>query len=727
MSGAPIPDVSRLRGLLPGRELRHAPRLQWLGNPLAYAIGAPIVQVASVGTMLIAPRLLDPIAFGTFALLSSLFLYTSKADLGLSQLADREIAAQGRTGHELAVEMLRAWWIIAAVLLAITLPLVAVISFLSAWPFADTMLAIVGGAAFMVANGPVVLYRAGSHIWEFTTAALVLHAGLTLPRLAGLLIAGVTGCFAVLAFWYGSLALLLSRDGLTRPSTSTPLIPLLRRALPLFAFNGLWLLYMSSNRWISAALSSPHDLGLFAFGANLSLAALGLLATISQVRYPKLVAHIAQTEPGGASNLIEREAMRLGLALTVGVLIAIPLLPAGIRLAFPGYEGSVSATTGLAVSCIPLGVAAWVIPMIIPLSERPGADALWLFVPAFAALIVAMIVGNRIAGIAGQAWACAVAGLLLIAGIALLLRHLHILSLKAMLRLVLLQAVFVAGVFSVARAADPAPGVPEVAYDAAAPIVAFPPAGYPLAFEDTFDNLRLWDGSDHGIWEPHYPWGDRSKEEELQYYVDPRPGRDHPAISGLAPLTIDNGILTIRARPIPAADRPLAENYAYASGMLTSVRRFSLTYGYVEMRARLPRGKGFWPAFWLIPVDRSWPPEIDVMEMLGDDTHAFYTNVHGGADGRHIEAQTRITTPDLAADFHVYAAEWNAREVIFYFDGRRIAAAPTPSDMHKPMYLVVNLAMGGWAGAPDDSTSFPGEFAIDWIRAYRPQTMDEPK
>lgn len=708
--------------------MRRAPPLRWLGKPLAYAIGAPIVQLASLGTTLIAPRLLDPISFGTFALLSSLFQYSSKADLGLSQLADREIAARGRTGNDLAAELLRAWWIIAAVVLAVAVPVVAIFSFIGTWPFADTVLAIAGGAAFMVANGPVVLYRAGSHIWEFTTAALVLHFGLTVPRLTGLLISGVTGCFAVLALWYGSLALLLARGGLARPAASTPIMPLLRMALPLFAFNGLWLFYMSSNRWISAAISSSHELGLFAFGANLSFAALGLLATISQVRYPMLVVRIAQSEPGGASWLVEREAMWIGLALTAGVLIAILALPASIPMAFPGYEESVPATTGLAVSCIPLGVAAWIIPMTIPFTERPAKDAVWLFVPAFAALIAAMIAGNRISGIAGQGWACALAGLMLIAGVALLLRRLRILSLRAMLRLVLLQALLVGFIFfsffSIARAADPAPGVPRVVYDPAAPVVSLPPAGFELVFEDRFDSLQLWQGRGRGTWEPYYPWGDRSKEKELQYYVDPRPGRDRPAISGLAPLSVENGVLIIRARPIPIADRPLAKNYAYASGMLTSVRRFSLTYGYVEMRARLPRGKGFWPAFWLIPVDRSWPPEIDVMEMLGDDTHTFYTNVHGGAGGRHSEAQTGIIAPDLASDFHVYAAEWNAREVIFYFDGRRVASQPTPSDMHKPMYLVVNLAMGGWAGAPDDTTTFPGEFAIDWIRAYRQHAMD---
>jgi hypothetical protein len=86
------------------------------------------------------------------------------------------------------------------------------------------------GAAFMLANGPVTVFRATSKIWEFTASALLLQAGLTAPRLAGLAVGGVTGCFAALALWYGLLAALLSRSAAPPAARPTPLLPLLRLA-----------------------------------------------------------------------------------------------------------------------------------------------------------------------------------------------------------------------------------------------------------------------------------------------------------------------------------------------------------------------------------------------------------------------------------------------------------------------------------------------------------------
>jgi len=138
------------------------------------------------------------------------------------------------------------------------------------------------------------------------------------------------------------------------------------------------------------------------------------------------------------------------------------------------------------------------------------------------------------------------------------------------------------------------------------------------------------------------------------------------------------------------------------------------------MRARMPGGRGLWPAFWLLPVDRSWPPEIDVLEILGNDPTTLHTNAHSKASGKHTDAPSVIRLPDTSAGFHSYAVDWEADEIRWYFDGVEVARVPTPPDMHKPMYMLVNLAVGGhWPGSPDASTSFPAVLAIDWIRAYR--------
>jgi beta-glucanase (GH16 family) len=132
------------------------------------------------------------------------------------------------------------------------------------------------------------------------------------------------------------------------------------------------------------------------------------------------------------------------------------------------------------------------------------------------------------------------------------------------------------------------------------------------------------------------------------------------------------------------------------------------------MRAKLPPGKGLWPAFWLLPRDQSWPPEIDVMEAVSDPTH-IYSTVHSkvAPDG---SAEAHIT-PNA---FHTFAVSWDAKQVGWYLDGKRIGATPTPGDLHKPMYMLANLAVGGeWPGSPDASTVFPAKMTIAYMRAYR--------
>jgi beta-glucanase (GH16 family) len=107
------------------------------------------------------------------------------------------------------------------------------------------------------------------------------------------------------------------------------------------------------------------------------------------------------------------------------------------------------------------------------------------------------------------------------------------------------------------------------------------------------------------------------------------------------------------------------------------------------------------------------------MEVLGGDTNEFHATAHSRARGEHTEVSSAVATPDLSDDFHVYAVRWTDEEIDWYFDGRRVASAPTPADMHKPMYLLVNLAVGGWAQTPDAATEFPAEFHINWIRVFQ--------
>ncbi|WP_112662530.1 family 16 glycosylhydrolase [Microvirga flavescens] len=710
-------DFLALPGAVQG--LRNSRALAWLGVPLAYAVGTSLLSLLSAGTSLLAPTLLGPSAFGAFALLSSLFQYAGKFDLGLSQLADRELTAAKSTDEAQArsAEILRASWAVGLVILSVVVPLAAFAAFFSGRLSAiDTALAVGGGAFAMIANTPVTLYRASSRIWEFTVLALLLQVAMTAPRLGGILYAGVTGCFVVLLVWYGVLAGTLARPA-PRPRSGSlaPIFPVLRSALPLFVFNALWLVYMTANRWIAAIFSSPVELGLFAFGANLAFIGLGLLSTIAQVRYPKLLGQAVHAPRGACSHVIEREAHLVALGLTIIAALAIVLVEPVIDRLFPSYGDATSLTVVFAISCIPLGVVAWLIPISMAMSRRPRREGLTIFVPAYLILAGAMFMGDKLAGGTGQAWGCTIAALTLVISLAMLM-HVHgLLSRRAMARVIAVQIILVAAT-SVAAWLFP------ITHSFAVPSRLkesheMPPTGWKLAFSEDFSSFRLWNGSG-GIWEPHYPWGARTNppNHELQYYVDPRPGGEAGDFNDLNPFSIEDGSLVIRARPAEGKVK-----FSYVSGLISTAQSFTMLYGYVEIRAKLPNGKGLWPAFWLAPKDHSWPPELDVMEVLGDRTRTLFISMHTSGSGGSVQSQARISTPDLSAAYHTYAVKWTPEEIVWYFDGRAVGYAPTPSDMHKPMYLIANLAVGGgWPGPPDSSTLFPAEYRIDSVRVFAP-------
>lgn len=259
---------------------------------------------------------------------------------------------------------------------------------------------------------------------------------------------------------------------------------------------------------------------------------------------------------------------------------------------------------------------------------------------------------------------------------------------------------------------------PSSAAAATAPL-ARAPDGRPLAmtFDEEFNAFRRFEGG-KGVWRTTYKDGKAADEfelrtlkgnKEVQLYVDP-----DFAHLGLDPFKLRNGVLEIRAERPPPHAKAALRGYQYVSGLISTQPSFSQAYGYFEMRAKLPAGKGLWPAFWLLPADLSWPPEVDIMESVGDPSK-YYVTYHSNA-AKDSGTEVRID-PD---DFHVFAVSWDPKVVVWYVDGREVKRLPTPADMHKPMYMVANLALGGdWAGAPDATTPFPATYAIDYIRAYR--------
>jgi len=145
------------------------------------------------------------------------------------------------------------------------------------------------------------------------------------------------------------------------------------------------------------------------------------------------------------------------------------------------------------------------------------------------------------------------------------------------------------------------------------------------------------------------------------------------------------------------------------------------------MAAKLPYGKGFWPAFWLLPQDKSWPPEMDPLEAFGapNSRNEGYGNTYhlgriSTTDGGWGNWYKTPNGADITQGVHQYGFYWTNEVLCYYFDRILVDGCNTPSDMHKPMYMLANLAVGGsWPENPDSNTPFPAEMLIDYIYAYQ--------
>jgi beta-glucanase (GH16 family) len=236
-----------------------------------------------------------------------------------------------------------------------------------------------------------------------------------------------------------------------------------------------------------------------------------------------------------------------------------------------------------------------------------------------------------------------------------------------------------------------------------------------LVFADGFGEDRL----DPTIWRTCFWWATRTctirSNGELQLYN----ARD---------VRLQRGVLRLRARRRGVV-APDGRRFRYASGMaMTGGRKhakppgFAFRYGFVEARARVPKGKGLWPAFWMLPASYESRPEIDVMEMYGDSTRVVRMHLHYFEDdGARASATGRWQGPDFSAGWHTFAVDWNASRIVWYVDGvERWRVSDDSAVPDERMYLLFNLAVGGDApGAPNASTAFPSYFDVDYVRVWR--------
>jgi beta-glucanase (GH16 family) len=171
----------------------------------------------------------------------------------------------------------------------------------------------------------------------------------------------------------------------------------------------------------------------------------------------------------------------------------------------------------------------------------------------------------------------------------------------------------------------------------------------------------------------------------------------------------------------------------YTSARLKTEKLFTQKYGKFEARIRIPKGQGMWPAFWMLGDDIptvGWPAcgEIDIMENVGFEPGTVHGTIHGpGYSGdKSLGAPYTLPGGNVADDFHLFAVEWEPKEIRFYVDGQMYETR-TPADLpvgtrwvfDHPFFLILNVAVGGkWPGNPDASTKFPQQMLVDYVRVY---------
>lgn len=161
-------------------------------------------------------------------------------------------------------------------------------------------------------------------------------------------------------------------------------------------------------------------------------------------------------------------------------------------------------------------------------------------------------------------------------------------------------------------------------------------------------------------------------------------------------------------------------HYQYTIGWLDNFYVMDQLYGYFEIRCKLPKGKGMWPAFWLVSR-HSWPPEIDVFEIFSSvNQNVLESNYHYLIGKRHYSDMKRTKIPDPQADFHTYAVEWQPELLTWYFDGVAIRRQKIKQEWFShPMHITVSTGVDHRNPKFLAELTLPNYFEVDYVRAYK--------
>lgn len=245
------------------------------------------------------------------------------------------------------------------------------------------------------------------------------------------------------------------------------------------------------------------------------------------------------------------------------------------------------------------------------------------------------------------------------------------------------------------------------------PLTAQSP-GLKLVWSDEFTTTGLPDSSKWKFDVGGHGWGNN----ELQYYT----GKDTQN------AVVRDGVLKITARMKDRENR----NYTSAKLLTKGIKEFM--YGRIEVRAKLPAGRGTWPAIWMLGTnikEAGWPAcgEIDIMEHVGYNKDSLFGTIHSAAYN-HVKGTQKgkgifITEP--YTQFHIYAIDWTAEKIDFLLDGKVYYSVKNEHlttkewPFNQPFYLILNLAIGGgWGGKMGvDNSIFPAVMEVDYIRVYQ--------
>ena len=242
-----------------------------------------------------------------------------------------------------------------------------------------------------------------------------------------------------------------------------------------------------------------------------------------------------------------------------------------------------------------------------------------------------------------------------------------------------------------------------------------------LVFVDEFNKKGL---PDSALWN-YDVGGEGYGNNEAQFYTKSR----------LENARVENGNLVIEAR------KESWKKNLYTSAKLFTKGKHAWTYGRIEVRAKLPKGKGTWPAIWMMSENmKTWPDdgEIDIMEHVGFNEGFIHASIHTKKYNHliHTQKTDTIFVKDATEKFHVYLLDWSPEKIEVYVDDEKIFTTSNSEKTYEawpfdqPFYLILNVAIGGnWGGKEGvDEGVFPQKMLVDYVRIYQQRKQkNKPK